>query len=231
MAACYRQLAEPPTGVTRGRWSLAVFAIVALAGAGFITGRSSGSRTRAQAPIAEPGGVPVGVLHTRAGALAAADDYVLVDQQTIEQDPARFQSLVREAFAGPIQLEVLGEAASVRAQDPRGMALWASAGRSATLIGAHRLDYYTGDGAQVTNWVGTIYWGPGQPPKQAWNLARTQLRWSDGRWLVTSMVTRLPTPGPVPASTPQADPRDDTAGVFDNALAGFGALGTGAPES
>jgi len=229
VSAAYQRPAEPPRGVSRTRCALAATVVLVLIGAGFIVGRAGAGRSADAAPIADVDGVPIGVLDSRAGALAAADSYLEVDQQTIEQDPSRFRALVREAFATAIQPEVLQEAAAVRARDPRGMALWASGGRSVTMIGAHRVDFY-GDGvAQVTSWVGTIFWGPGQPPKQAWDLARTQLRWAGGRWLVTGMVTRLPTPGPVPASTPQADPGDDTAGEFDNALAGFSALGTGAP--
>jgi hypothetical protein len=223
-------LAEPPAGVSRAIGSLALVLVIAAAAAGLIAGGTADSSAVAGAPIKEIEGVPVGVLHSRGGAVAAADDYVLVDQQTIEQDPTRLASLVRQNFAHPIQAEVLAQAQTARAQDPRGMALWASAGRSASLIGAHRLDAYDGRTAEVTSWVGTIYWGPGQPPKQAWDLARTWLRWAGGRWLVTSIRTRLPIPGPVPASTPQADAADDNAGVFDNALAGFGALGTGAPS-
>jgi len=229
VSAAYHRPAEPPRGTSRAQCALAATVVLVLMATGFIAGRAGGARSGPAAPIAEVDGIPIGVVASRAGALAAADSYLIVDQQAIEQDPGRFQALVREAFAAAIQHDVLEQAAAVRAQDSRGMALWASGGRSATMIGAHRVDFYRDGAAQVTSWVGTIFWGPGQPPKQAWDLARTQLRWTDGRWLVTSMVTRLPTPGPVPASTPQADPRDDTAGDFDNALAGFGALGTGAP--
>ena len=229
MCAADQRLVEPPRGVSRAWCALAAAVVLVLIAAGFIVGRAGAGRSADAAAIADVKSIPIGVLHSRAGARAAADSYLVVDQRTIEQDPGRFATLVRDAFATTIQPAVLEQAAAVRAQDPSGMALWASGGRSATMIGAHRIDYYRDGAAQVTTWVGTIFWGPGQPPKQVWDLARTQLRWTDGRWLVTAMVTRLPTPGPVPASTPQADPSNDTAGDFDNALAGFSALGTRAP--
>jgi hypothetical protein len=45
-------------------------------------------------------GVPVGVQHTPAGALAAADNYVALASQSVEQDPAAFNALVTQVYAG-----------------------------------------------------------------------------------------------------------------------------------
>src|SRR5436305_2012660 len=108
MAGGYQQLAEPPTGVSRALCAVVLVLLIAASATGFIAGRAGGTRAFAAAPIVELDGVPVGVLHSRGGALAAADSYLLVDQQTIEQDPSRFGAVVREVFASPIQLEVLG---------------------------------------------------------------------------------------------------------------------------
>lgn len=231
MTAVAAPLGEAPAGIARRQVAAALAVLLILLAAGFIAGRSD-HHTRLQLdPIRVVGGVPIGVRRSPAGALAAVDNYLLIDEESIEQNPARFRVLVREAFAPVIQQQAINEAAMVRAGDPAGMGLWASGGRSVTIIGAHRLDSYAKGSAQVTSWVGTVFWGPTQPPKQTSSLARTRLEWAGGRWVITSMLTRLATPGPVPALTPQADASDDTAGVFDNALAGFTALGTGAPGS
>ncbi len=89
------------------------------------------------------------------------------------------------------------------------------------------LDYYRGDVAQVTTWNADVFWGRGRPPKQAWVLTQTALRWDAGRWEVTATAT-LPTAGPVPALTPQASPANDSADAFATDLAGFSAPGYGA---
>jgi hypothetical protein len=223
-------LAEPPTGARRALMPAVVAAAVALAAAGFTVGRAGGGPHDVAAPLTTIGRVPVGVVRSSAGALAAADSYLLVDQATIEQNPGRFGRLVGAVFAPSLRHQVLAQAATVRATDPSGMTLWAAAGRSVTLIGAHRLDRYGHGTAEVTDWIGTVFWGPDQPPKQAWSLARVKLRWSRERWLITGIATRLASPGPVPALTPQANPSDDTSGAFDNTLAGFTAISTGAPS-
>ena len=44
-------------------------------------------------------GVPVGVQDTPAGALAAADNYLALASQSVEQDPAVFAALVAQAYA------------------------------------------------------------------------------------------------------------------------------------
>ncbi len=229
MSVIAQRASEPPAGIS-GRtraWAIAVI-VIATALAATLSGL--GSRT-IEPPAASVirDGVPVGVLHSRAGALVAAGDYLLVDQQTLERDPTRYAALVRDAFAPSIQAQALAQAARVRTADPAGMRLWASGGRSVTLIGAHRLDAYRGDRASVSCWVATVYWGAGQVPKQAWSLVRLMLRWRDGRWWLSGLVSDRGASAPVPARTPQATPGDDTTRAFDRLLAGFSPVGAGAP--
>ena len=100
------------------------------------------------------------------------------------------------------------------------MSLWAHGGQNLSVIGARRLDYYAGNDAEVTTWNVDVFWGRRRPPKQAWVLTQTSLRWTGGRWLVTATAT-LPTPGPVPAITPQATAANDSADAFASDLAGF----------
>ena len=108
------------------------------------------------------------------------------------------------------------------------MTLWADGGESFTMIGAHRLDWYRPDRAQITAWAAQVFWGPGQPPCQAWSLARITLGWRDDRWEVTGMTT-LPVAAPAPAALPQAARADDGAAVFSTELAGFTPVSYGSP--
>jgi hypothetical protein len=187
--------------------------------AGFLAGRA-GLAGAPSPPIDLRDGVPVGAVHSPGGAVAAADSYLAVEQQTVERDPARFAALVAADYASDIRSGSLASAEVDRRNDPIGMALWARGGESYTVIGAHRLDAYTGERATVTTWAGQVYWGPGQPPTQTWALGRTMLAWTSGRWSVRAMST-LPNPGPSPAAVPQAGPGDDSASRFDTLLDGF----------
>ncbi len=56
------------------------------------------------------GGVPVGVQDTPAGALAAADNYLALASQSIEQDPAVFAALVAQATPPQARGRTLAEA-------------------------------------------------------------------------------------------------------------------------
>jgi hypothetical protein len=201
--------------------------IALLAAAALLMGRALAPAPGAAAPIENVAGIPVGVEHSPAGALAAADSYVSVAYATIERDPTRYARLIGSVYAPAIRAGALGGGAAIRSQNPAAMALWSRGGQNLSVIGARRLDYYGGAGAQVSTWNADVYWGPGRPPKQAWVLTQTSLPWSGGRWLVTSTET-LPTAGPVPAMTPQASRGNDSAAGFDSSLAGFSAPSYGA---
>src|SRR5271166_2830772 len=49
--------------------------------------------------VALSDGIPVGVQDTPAGALAAADNYLALASQSVEQAPATFAALVAQAYA------------------------------------------------------------------------------------------------------------------------------------
>lgn len=193
-----------------------------LAVAGFLAGRALAPASAPADPIDSVGGIPVGVDHSPAGALAAADNYVGVSYDTVERNAARYSRLIDAVYAPGIRVSAARGAATVRQQNPAAMSLWASGGKNLSVIGARRLDYYRGSYAQVTTWNADIFWGRGRPPKQAWVLTQTSLRWSGGRWLVTATST-LPTAGPVPALTPQAAASNDSTAAFTADLAGFSA--------
>jgi hypothetical protein len=195
--------------------------------AGFLLGRAVAPAPAPPDVVNSIGGIPIGVDHSPAGALAAADNYVAVSYDSVERDPTRNARLIDTVYAAGIRASALSGAAAVRAQNPDAMSLWRHGGQNLSLVGARRLDYYGADAAQVTSWNADIFWGPGRAPKQAWVLTQTSLRWSGGRWLVTATST-LPTAGPVPALTPQASSANDSVAAFGSGLGGFTAPGYGA---
>ncbi len=157
-------------------------------------------------------GAPVGVQDTRAGALAAADNYLAVASQSVEQDPPVFAALVAQAYAPGIRARTLVQAQRLRASDVQNMSNYRVGGRGIAVIAARRLDDYTPQQATVTSWLGGLVWGPRLAPRQTWNLVVTTLRWQAGRWLVESSSTD-PALAPVP-SVVYVDGGNDRAGAF-----------------
>jgi hypothetical protein len=157
-------------------------------------------------------GVPVGVEDSRAGALAAADNYLALSSQSIEQDPPVFASLVAQAYAPAVRARTLTQAQQLRASDTQNMTNYQQGGRGIAVVAARRLDSYTRSLATVTTWLGGFVWGPHLSPRQSWNLVETTLRWHAGRWLVLSSNTD-PTPAPVP-SVVYLNGRNDRAPAF-----------------
>ena len=143
-------------------------------------------------------GVPVGVQHTPAGALAAADNYLALASQSVEQDPAAFHALVAQTYVPTARGRTLAQAQRLRGADTPNMTNYQRGGHAIAVIAARRLDSYTASAATVTSWLGGFVWGPDVSPRQSWNLVDTTLRWQSGRWLVLSSNTD-PTPAPVPS--------------------------------
>jgi hypothetical protein len=206
--------------------SLAVLAGV-LVGC-FIGGRATVTAGGPRNPIVLERGIPVGVQRTPQGAVAAANEYLAVEQQTVERDPIGFGSLVEADYAPSSRQGTIAAGASDRRNDPRGMALWANGGQSFTLVAASRLDWYRTSEAQVTSWAGQVFWGLARPPTQSWALAQTTLAWRNGRWVVLVMRT-LPDPAPSPAALSGADPRAQSSAAFYSQLRDFTPVSYGAP--
>jgi hypothetical protein len=206
--------------------SLALLAGI-LAGC-FAAGRATVSAAGRPNPIVLAHGIPVGVQPTPQGALAAADEYLALEQETIERNPARFAAVVKVDYAPSIRQSTIAAGAADRRSDPVGIALWANGGQSFTVIAASRLDWYQSGRAQITLWAGQVFWGPGRPPTQAWALAETTLVWRNGRWLVFAMRA-LPDHAPSPAALSGAEARAETNTTFDSQLRGFTSVSYGAP--
>ncbi len=182
-------------------------------------------RTREVSPVELVGGVPVGVERSRVGALAAADGYMSVSAQSLEQDPSVFARLVSEAYAPAVRDRVLGEAREIRSSDTVNMANYARGGRGLAVVAAQRLVSYTPAAASVRCWLEGVVWGPGFAPRQTWSLVDTTLSWRAGRWLVLdSHLDGVPAPVPAVVYVQGAN---DTSGAFER-LAGMSSPLSGA---
>jgi hypothetical protein len=188
--------------------------------AGVLIGRATNAaRHEVAAAVVIVGGIPVGVQDSAAGALAAADNYLAIASQTVEQNPGEFAALVDTVYAPASRARTLTVAARARAMDIANMRNYAQGGRAVAVIAARRLDHYTPGRATVTSWLGGFVWGPGLSPRQSWNLVGTTLIWRAGRWLVASMSTeRMPAPVP---SVVFVDGRNNQSAAFDARLAGM----------
>src|SRR6266566_1058710 len=195
--------------------ALAVSAFVLL---GLRLARHGGAGGSAVGAIQLEGGVPIGVEHTPAGALAAADNYLAASSQTLEQDPGAFGALVARVYAPANRQQTLAQAQQLRLSDPVGMNNYGEGGRGLAVVAARRLDSYTASSATVTSWLAGFVWGPHLPARQSWNLVDTTLAWRSGRWLVVSSQTD-PTPAPVPAIV-YVEGRNDSSAAFSR-LAGM----------
>ena len=158
--------------------------------------------------------------HTPAGALAAADNYLAVSSQSIEQHPAAFAALVAHAYAPASAAARSPKLGRLRAADPLNMTNYGDGGRGIAVVAARRLDSYSPQSATVTSWLAGFVWGPRLSPRQSWNLVDTTLRWQSGRWLVVSCDTD-PTPAPVP-SVVYVEGSNDQSAAFAR-LAGMSA--------
>jgi hypothetical protein len=202
-----RERTWPPSALAAV--TVCVLALVVLLSVLLVRGGAGGSAAGA---IELVGGVPVGVQHTRAGALAAADNYLALASQSVEQDPPVFAALVAQVYAPGLRAGTLAQAQRLRASDVQNMSNYREGGRGIAVIAARRLDSYTPQQATVTSWLGGLVWGPRLAPRQTWNLVDTTLQWQAGRWLVEASST-APTLAPVP-SIVYVDGGNDRAGVF-----------------
>jgi hypothetical protein len=219
--------------MTGRRWPLAVVALiaaVALIGAGWAVGRSSAPEQPASdqgdggqsdgAAIRVIDGVPVGVERSRAGALAAADNYVATVSENVVKDPRRYNAVVRRVFAAQEREYALREATRARALAPAAVADYAAGGSAVALIGARRLDTYDGTRAQATTWLGGVVWGPSRRSTQRWQLVETDLRWDGQKWLVERMRP-AERPAPAPAVTRADDESSFERSTFERELRGM----------
>jgi hypothetical protein len=208
----------PEAPARLARLAAGLLILVAVFAAAFGVSRTGRMRQVRPNPIRLVGAVPVGVEHSAAGALAAADNYVAAGI-TDSVDQRALQSYANAVIAPSERMALLraSEQLAQRDRPPAGTSAIAT-------ILAHRLWSYTGATARVATWDLGSYWGPALPPAQYWALADVALRWASGRWQIVSVDERLPgpVPGPVGAGA-------NTSAQWSSALAGMSApyYGTG----
>jgi len=153
-------------------------------------------------PARVVGGVGVGYARSRAGAVAAATNYVKVLTSPILFNPEQRRAAIRR-LAAPEAVEALQR--SYDASTPRvaeSLLLPADGGTGGIRVMlvavpvSYRVEKYDQDGATVAIWQTTIGGtNGGAPVLQAWGTTTVTLRWAGGDWKQVSASSR---PGPVP---------------------------------
>jgi hypothetical protein len=190
----------------------AVLAVLVLAVGGFLLGRST---TGDDAPnaVATVNGVTIGTDPSRAGALAAADNYVATAVDEILASPDEYEKFVREAFQAQSVSEALEAARGLREELPNTVAAFADGMHTTTWPAARKLVSYGNGRAQVLTWTGSTNWGGKNPPKQSWALNRTTLVWEREGWRIQKMQAD-PADAPAPA-TVRVQGTGDTNETFE----------------
>jgi hypothetical protein len=218
--------------VTERRWPLVAAAVVVallIAGAALAAGRASAPDAPAasddenaivQSAVRTIDDVPLGIQRSRAGALAAADNYVARVTETIVQDPDAYARLVRAVWVATGQEGALREGEATRQRSPAAVENYAAGGRGLAIVAARRLDAYDGTRAEVTTWTAGFNWGPQQRPGQRWFLTESTLRWDGQRWRVEKME-EAQRPAPAPARVGYDDAASLKTATFDRELRGM----------
>jgi hypothetical protein len=190
------------------RWPLIAAVIVATvvaAGIGWAIGRGTASdgsagtqeSTKAVRPVNFVDGIPVGVQRSRAGALAAADNYVAIATETAIPDPERYEQLVRGVYAPAYRATALREGQEARERSPELVDAYANGRKGVAVVVARRLDTFAGDHAEVTTWRAGVVWSSTDKPFSQWFLTESSLLWDGQRWVVEKMDdARRPAPSP-----------------------------------
>lgn len=152
---------------------------------------------QAEGLIRQVDGIPVGIQPTRAGAAAAAGNYVAVATETIIQDPARYEQLVRTAYAPGYQEQALREGQAFRREFPTAITAYAEGTVLTVAVVARRIDAFANEEASVTTWSTGVSWGGEEPSAHAWALDEVDLQWDGQRWLVSRLdAANRPAPAP-----------------------------------
>jgi hypothetical protein len=197
-------------------------AMLAAAGAFALARLTDGSGPRPAAgpdPIRLDAGVPLGVLETHAGALAAGAEYLASARRTVLTDPAAFGALLARAWTpGARTSDLAIERAALR-QTPAGAGL-----RLLVDVVSGRLLRMGRGAAELELWSAATFWSLQVVPTQTWSLDRVGLLWRGGRWWLEAIAAQ---PSPVPdwaaGSAAQASSR-----AFDRALGDMSAPSYGA---
>lgn len=210
-----RVVASAPGGGDGRRFSaVAVLSVVAALLLGLLVGRLTAPDDGGGGPLPRPrggeaqvgptrsvDGVPVGYARTRAGAVAAATNFVAVLSSPAMLDSAQRDAAVRrmatDEFA-PRLLEQTAAANRQLASGPLGTGL--RQGDATVFQGAqlgYRVVAYSDDRAMVSIWSAAIIANTGAvAPQVGWQTNTFTLAWRDGDWRLDGYRGRSgPTPG------------------------------------
>jgi hypothetical protein len=195
---------------------VAVGALIVTAGA-FAVGYRTVPRATRPNPIRLVHGVPVGVLDTPAGAIAAADNYVATEDDALVS-PDQIRAVVDTEWAP--QERAVEFAQPVPAAALAGRPATVAGLRLTAVVAADKLAAYSGQNAQVGVWSQITIWSPTVEPTQHWSLDTVTLAWESGGWRVTSRSAAPDSATPVPAWT-SGRMQDRASAAFDSRLAGM----------
>ena len=192
----------------------------------FAAGCRSVPETAHRDPIRLENGVPVGVLDTPAGALAAADNYVSAEDDALLSGAAirRVVDTLWVPRERAIELAQPFPAAAVAGRSAKfsGLKLMAA-------VAGHKLESYSANTAQAAVWHEITVWSSTLAPAQRWSLDTLTLVWDAGRWLVASRLSSPDSKTPVPAWT-SGGPTDRTGQAFNSRLVDMSGPYYGAPS-
>ncbi len=198
--------------------AIAVFAVLAALGA------ATAPTTAHPSPLRLEHGVPVVIADTPQGAVAAAENYLVAEDQAL-LDPARLRLAVDIDWTSQERQVELSQGLTWMALPPR-TTTQGAAGRCGgscyltAAVAAIKLESFAPTAAQVSVWHELAVWGPAFEPSQYWMLDMLALVWSGGRWLVSSRSTAPGSQTPIPAFT-NGTAADRTSQAWTQRLAGM----------
>jgi hypothetical protein len=186
--------------------------LIGVLGAAFAAGRSTLDPRVGLDPVALEHGMPIGVLETPAGALAAADNYMATGISA-SLDPGQLRQFADTAIDPAARARFISTSQSLAqgGGPPVGARVIAD-------VIAHRLESYRGGTAVVDAWALGSYWDGGVEPTQYSALVKLSLRWDGDGWQLASVTESLPGPVPGLVAGPIAG---RSAAVFDRQLSGM----------
>jgi hypothetical protein len=170
-------------------------------------------------PIRLVDGVPVGVIDTPVGAIAAAENYLASEDDALlsSDEIRRVVDTVWAPAERGVELAQPFPAAALA-----GKAATFPGLRLAAAVAGAKLESYAPQSAQVLVWHEITVWSASVAPTQRWSLDTVTLVWDAGRWLVASRAAAPDSETPVPAWT-SGTRQDGTSEAFDTRLAGMSA--------
>jgi hypothetical protein len=162
-------------------------------------------------------GVPVGYAHTPDGAVAAATNFLTVQDGSLLLHPSEYRAAIDTLAAPETKAALRSQAENTLASFQGGSGLITSAQQGKAVVYrttplAYRLDSYDGrSAAQVSIWAETFIAVDGVlPPAEVWATDAYTVVWTSGDWkLVTTggSAGPMPTVSQTPVQTPQLPPQ------------------------